>query len=160
MAVAVEQTTRREHMNIQGAIDLETRTTCMREVEKVDAISTVALLEAIEARFLKKRVIHLILDNARRHRANLVRAWLARPGCRITLIFIPSYRPRLNPIERLWLLMHKNLTHNRCFDNFPTFCTKVLNFLRREVQEKWEAFRDHVTDNFRVIESAKYRILK
>ena len=69
-AIAVEQTTGREHMNIQGAIDLETGITCMREVEKVDAISTIALFAAIEARFPTKRVIYLILDNARCHRAN------------------------------------------------------------------------------------------
>jgi transposase len=160
MAVAVEQTTGREHMNIQGAIDLETGTTCMREVEKVDAISTIALLEAIEARFPKKRVIYVIVDNARCHRANLVKAWLARPGCRVTLMFIPPYCPHLNPIERLWLLMHKNLIHNRCFDDFRTFCIKINHFLRREVQEQWNNFCDQVTDNFRIIEPARYRILK
>jgi len=159
-AVAVEQTTGREHMNIQGAIDLETDATCMREVEKVDAISTIALFAAIQARFPTKRVIYLVLDNARCHRANLVKAWLAAPGCRIRPIFIPPYCPHLNPIERLWLLMHKNLIHNRCFDNFRTFCTKLLTFLRREVQEQWETFCDQVTDNFRVIEPAKYRIIK
>ena len=46
--------------------------------------------------------IHVFLDNARYHHAKLVRQWLARPGCRIKLHFIPSYCPHLNPIERLW----------------------------------------------------------
>jgi len=41
-----------------------------------------------------------------------VQEWLARPGCRIKLHFIPSYCPHLNPIERLWGLMHRNVTHN------------------------------------------------
>jgi transposase len=40
---------------------------------------------------------------------------LARPGCRIKLHFIPSYCPHLNPIERLWGLMHSK----RPF--YPTF---------------------------------------
>jgi transposase len=44
----------------------------------------------------------------------LVQAWLTRPGCRVELHFIPTYCPHLDPIERLWGLMHKHVTHNRC----------------------------------------------
>jgi transposase len=54
-------------------------------------------------------LIHVFLDNARYHHAKLVQQWLARPGCRIKLHFIPSYCPHLNPIERLWGLMQRNL---------------------------------------------------
>ncbi|PZR88703.1 MAG: hypothetical protein DLM68_07105 [Hyphomicrobiales bacterium] len=46
-------------------------------------------------------LIHVFLNNARYHHAKMVREWLARPGCRITLHFIPPYCPHLNPIERL-----------------------------------------------------------
>ena len=42
VAIAVEQTTGREHVNIQGAIDLHTGTTCVLEVPSVDATSTIA----------------------------------------------------------------------------------------------------------------------
>jgi DDE superfamily endonuclease len=41
-----------------------------------------------------------------------VQEWLAQPGRRVTLHFIPAYCPHLNPIERLWGLMHKHLTQN------------------------------------------------
>jgi len=160
VAVAVEQTTGREHVNIQGAIDLETGTTCILDVDKVDASSTIALFEAIEARFPKKRVIHLTMDNARCHHANLVKAWLSRPECRIRLIFIPPYCPHLNPIERLWLLMHKTLTHNRCFNSFKAFRSKLLTFLRYDVPEKWDVFCDQITDNFQIRDPAQFRILK
>jgi transposase len=60
------------------------------------------LLRAIEAMYPGKRLIHLFVDNARYHHAKLVQAWLARPGCRIKLHFIPTYCPHLDPIERLW----------------------------------------------------------
>jgi hypothetical protein len=39
------------------------------------------------------RAMNIFLDNARYHHAKLVRQWLARPGCRIKLHFIPSYCP-------------------------------------------------------------------
>lgn len=40
------------------------------------------------------------------------------PGRRIQLHFIPAYCPHLNPIERLWGVMHKSLTANSITDNF------------------------------------------
>ena len=158
MAVAVEQTTGREHVNIQGAIDLESGTTCVREAPVVDAENTVALLETIEARFPEKRVIHVMVDNARCHRAKLVRAWLSRPICRIRLHFIPPYCAHLNPIERLWLLMHKMLTHNRRAESFGKFRAGALIFLRHEVPRNWASFCDQVTDNFRIRDPAQYQM--
>ena len=112
--LAIEQTSGRQRINIHGAIDLETGQTRMIEVETVDAASTITLLEAIEALYPLLALIHVFLDNARYHHAKLVQEWLARPGCRIKLHFIPSYCPHLNPIERLWGLMHRNVTHNKC----------------------------------------------
>jgi hypothetical protein len=47
--------------------------------------------------------MRVVLDNAHYHHAKLMRKWLTRPGCRIEPHFIPSYCPRLNPIERLRL---------------------------------------------------------
>jgi hypothetical protein len=38
------------------------------------------------------------------------RAGLAQPGRRIKLHFIPPYCPHLNPIERLWGVMHRHVT--------------------------------------------------
>jgi hypothetical protein len=53
------------------------------------------------------------LDNARYHHAQLVQQWLAQRGRRIRLRFIPVYCPHLDPIERLWGLMHRHTTHNK-----------------------------------------------
>jgi DDE superfamily endonuclease len=102
----------RDRLNVHGAIDLETGQTVMKDVLVVDAVSTIMLLMAIEAMYPGKRVIHVFLDNARYHHAKLVQAWLAEPDRRIKLHFIPTYCPHLNPIERLWGLMHKHITHN------------------------------------------------
>ena len=131
--IAVEQTSGRQRLNIHGAVDLETGQTRMLEAVTVDAISTIMLLTAIEAMYPGKRLIHLFLDNARYHHAKLVQAWLARPECRIKLHFVPAYCPHLNPIERLWGLMHKHITHNRCYERFADFRDAMLTLLREEV---------------------------
>jgi transposase len=95
--------------------------------------------------------IHLFLDNARYHHAKLVREWLSRPGCRFKLHFLPTYCPHLNPIERLWAVMHKNVMHNQCHETRGEFADAALHFLRVEVPRRWAEFRSSVTDNFRII---------
>jgi transposase len=157
--VAVEQTSGRQRLNIHGAIDLETGQTRMLEAATVDAVSTIALLTAIEAAYPEKRVIHLFLDNARYHHAKQVQAWLARPDCRMQLHFVPAYCPHLNPIERLWGLMHKHITHNKCYARFVDFRDAMLAFLRDEIPRKWPIYCDDVSDNFRIISPKDFRIL-
>ena len=126
--LSVPQTSGRQRLNIHGAIDLETGKTRMIEAATVNAVSTIMLLMAIKTMYPGKRLIHLFVDNARYHHAKLVQVWLARPGCRIKLHFIPAYCPHLDPIERLWGLMHKHVTHNRCHATFADFKAAVLSF--------------------------------
>ena len=159
VAVAVEQSSGRDRLNIHGAIDLETGQTIMKDVLSVDALSTVLLLTAIETLYPGMRLIHVFLDNARYHHAKLVQAWLAMPGRRIRLHFVPTYCPHLNPIERLWGLMHRHTTHNKCYATFKDFSGAMLTFLREDVPANWHQWRDQVTDNFRIINPTKFRIV-
>ena len=85
--------------------------------------------------------------------------WLARPGCRIRLHFIPTYCPHLDPIERLWGLMHRHITPNTCHETFRDFSGAILTFLREEVPRNWRLYCDEVTDNFRIISPKHFRIL-
>ncbi|MEJ2228961.1 MAG: IS630 family transposase, partial [Alphaproteobacteria bacterium] len=158
--LAIEQTSGRERLNIHGAIDLETGQTRMIDAETIDAASTIRLLEALEAAYPLLTMIHVFLDNAKYHHAKLVQAWLAQPGRRIQLHFIPAYCPHLNPIERLWGLMHKHVTHNKCYANSREFAGAILTFLREKVPQNWAEFCDTVTDNFRVINPKDFRVLR
>jgi len=134
-SLAIERTSGRERIDIHGAVDLETGQTRMIEADTVDAISTIQLLESLELPYPFRVYIHLFLDNPRYHPAKLVREWLSRPGCRIKLHFLPTYCPHLNPIERLWGVMHKNVTHNQCHETRGEFADAALHFLRVEVPE-------------------------
>ena len=157
--LAIEQTSGRQRINIHGAIDLATGQTRMIEVVTVDAVSTIRLLESIAALYPMLVLIHVFLDNARYHHAKLVQQWLARPGCRIKLHFIPAYCPHLNPIERLWGLMHRNVTHNKCYATCAQFADATLSFLRDKVPSNWADLCDSVTDNFRVINPKDFRVV-
>ena len=56
--------------------------------------------------------------------------WLERPDCRIELVFLPAYAPHLNAIERLWGVLHREVTHNRFHPNFRHFIDAVFDFFR------------------------------
>lgn len=158
-SLAVEQTSGRQRINIHGAIDLETGQTQILEVETVDAQSTIQLLASIEGMYPTMARIHLFLDNARYHHAKIVQDWMKAADRRIVLHFIPAYCPHLNPIERLWRVMHENITHNRCYGKFNEFCKITLSFLRERIPKNWNLFRDSVTDNFRVIFPIDFRVM-
>jgi transposase len=157
--LAIEQTSGRQRINIHGAIDLETGQTRKIEAETIDAVSTIRLLESIEALYPLLAYIHVFLDNARYHPAKLVQKWTSRPGCRIKLHFIPTYCPHLNPIERLWGVMHRNVTHNKCYETCAEFAATTLDFLRDKVPRNWADICDSVTDNFRVISPKDFRLV-
>ena len=96
--IAVAPSSGRDRVNIHGAINLETGATQMLEVPAANAESTIALLEAILDAYPLMIMIHVFLDNARYHHAQLVKKWLAQNGSRISLHFIPTYSPHLNPL--------------------------------------------------------------
>jgi transposase len=81
----------------------------------VDGDSAVQLLAKIEANNPSKSLVHVIWDNAAYHRCAAVKKWLSRLKCRIHLIQLPAYCPHLNPIERLWAVLHAHVTHNRFY---------------------------------------------
>ena len=156
---AVPANTGRRRVNIHGALCLETFDCPFVEAEKIDADTTIALFERLEANNKDKRTVHVILDNARYHHAAKVRQWLERPGCKINIIWLPSYAPHLNSIERLWGVMHKYITHNKYYRTYNEFAEAILEFLRETIPKEWKNFRDTVTDNFRVISPADCKIV-
>ena len=55
----------------------------------------------------------MVLDNVQFHHAKRLQPILERYRHRMELIFLPPYSPDLNPVERVWWLMRKQITHNR-----------------------------------------------
>ena len=67
--------------------------------EAFDADKLIEFLAALVKDAGKK--VFLILDNLRVHHSRLVKAWVAERADQIELFYLPSYRPQLNPQERL-----------------------------------------------------------
>ncbi|MCP4009772.1 MAG: IS630 family transposase [Proteobacteria bacterium] len=156
---AIAATSGRKRVNIHGVLNLEDGLFRFVEAEKINAETTRQLLQKLEVAYPSKRIIHVFLDNARYHHAKVLQPWLKAPKRRIKLHFLPTYAPHLNPIERLWGVMHRNVTHNRHYAHFNDFTEAILNFFRKTLPKKWLEFRDTVSDNFRVITDDNYQLI-
>jgi transposase len=157
--VAVRRTTGRKRLNLHGALCLEDFDCQIIEGDTISAETTVRLLERLSARHADKSRIHVFLDNARYHHAKDVKAWLAQPDCRVELHFLPPYAPNLNAIERLWAVMHRNVTHNRYYPTETEFIQAVTMFFKVTLPNRWRDFRNTVTDNFHVIHPEDFRVV-
>ena len=157
--IALKATSGRKRLNIQGALDLETFQFTFVESEKINAQTTRQMLEKLEAKNPTMTAIHVFLDNARYHHAKVLQPWLESSKRRVSLHFLPPYAPHLNPIERLWGLMHKWVTHNQHYATFNKFTEAILQFFRKTLPANWKNFRDTVSDNFRIISHDKYKII-
>jgi transposase len=71
----------------------------------------------------------IILDNFRIHKAKAVQAWLHTHRAQLRLYFLPTYSPRLNPIERVWRHFRRNVTDNFYFGTLPRLMVAVKAFL-------------------------------
>jgi transposase len=71
----------------------------------------------------------LVIDNAPWHRGQVVIDALA-DNPHMELYRLPSYSPKLNPIERFWKVLRRRATHNRLFDNLAELQASVRNSLR------------------------------
>ena len=67
----------------------------------------------------KQLPITLILDNARYQKCKLVRRYARVLG--IELLYLPSYSPQLNLIERLWKYVKRTCLYARYYDSFDKF---------------------------------------
>jgi transposase len=72
-----------------------------------------ALLEAVETAYPARHYdrIYVVVDNYKIHKAQAVEQWLTAPR-RVELVFLPTYCPKANPIERLFGDTHHKVTRN------------------------------------------------
>jgi transposase len=63
--------------------------------------------------------LYLILDNAKWHHSKDLKDFFETNRDRLVLIYLPAYSPELNPIERVWRIARRLVTHNRYFPSIP-----------------------------------------
>jgi transposase len=69
----------------------------------------------------------IVLDNARYQRCQRVKEHAASLG--IELLFLPSYSPNLNLIERLWKFVKKQCLYSKYYEKFDLFKQAISDCL-------------------------------
>ena len=118
----------RKRYNVPGAINAVTRQlVSVSNDTYINAGSVCELLHKIRNIVGEIIPITLIMDNARYQRCDPVKN-LAEE-LKIKLLFLPSYSPNLNLIERLWKWVKKdclNCKYYECFDEFKNAINQSL----------------------------------
>ncbi len=96
----------------------------------------------------------LVLDNARYQRCAAVEAEAKRWG--IVLLFLPSYSPNLNVIERLWRFTKKKALRGKHYADFATFRAAIDECLNRIPTDHREALASLMTLKFQTFDSDSF----
>jgi len=86
----------------------------------INALSVIELLEKIREKHKNDTIpISVFLDNAKYQHCKAVKNRADELG--IELMFLPSYSPNLNLIERLWKWLKKDCLNCKYYDEFEKF---------------------------------------
>ena len=124
----IPTTSGRERINLHGAMNTETLEVTVIESETVNEESTIQLLEMLENKYFLAVTIFVILDNAKYHFSGKVQEFLKKS--RIKLVFLPSYSPNLNLIERLWKFFKNKVLYNSYYKTIDDFRKSCIKFFR------------------------------
>ena len=96
--------------------------------------------------------ITLVLDNARYQHNAAVKALATQLD--ITLLFLPSYSPNLNLIERLWKFIERRTLYGRYHPKFADFQAAIQEILDGIPTTYAEQLETLMTLNFQQFEDA------
>jgi transposase len=117
----------RQRFNVLGAWNAVTRE--LIAVTNTTVVNTETMCELLRkiAALGLAGPITLVLDNARYQHNAAVKALAKQLG--ITLLFLPSYSPNLNLIERLWKFIKRRSLYGRYHPTFAAFQAAIQETL-------------------------------
>ena len=141
----------RQRFNVLGAWNAVTHE--LIAVTNTTAVNTETMCELLRkmAALGLTGPITLVLDNARYQRNAAVQALAEQLG--ITLLFLPSYSPNLNLIERLWKFIKRRALYGRYHPTFAEFRAAIQETLDGLPTTHAEPLKTLMTLNFQQLEN-------
>jgi len=118
----------RNRINVLGTVHAITKEVfTMSNTTYISADTIIDFLKKIKELYVDLPIT-IVLDNARYQHCQLVEDTAKKMG--ITLLFLPSYSPNLNIIERLWKITKKKVLYAKYYDTPEKFHDAITNFFR------------------------------
>ena len=102
----------------------------------------------------KSKPTALVLDNARYQHCKKVMAEAERLG--IQLLFLPSYSPNLNVIERLWKFTKAKALRGKHYNDFALFQRAIEECLDKTATGYAAEMKSLMTLNFQTFDKASF----
>ncbi len=145
----------RQRYNVLGAIDAVTHQLITECNDKyINAQSVCSLLLKI-ATLQIKVPITMVMDNARYQHCELVQNYAKELN--IELLFLPSYSPNLNLIERVWKWVKKDCLYCKYYEKFDCFKFAIDSSLSKIGQPEYKKEFDSLLNlKFQMFSKSQY----
>jgi len=136
----------RQRFNVLGAWNAVTRE--LISVTNTTVVNTETMCELLRkiATLGLAGPVTLVLDNARYQRNAVVQALAVE--LEISLLFLPSYSPNLNLIERLWKFIKRRAVYGRYHPAFQEFQAAIQETIAGLQSQHAESLKSLMTLNF------------
>jgi transposase len=136
----IKAKTGRDRVNTIGAYGLYNQQAILEQYDNtINAESILDFVKKVQQQYKNQDInnIHIILDNARVHHANIVQDWIKSNENQqasqnnlptIQFKFLPPYSPNLNKIEPFWKYLKKQIA-NKFYPSFRDFKQAINDFI-------------------------------
>jgi len=151
MRLCIRAASGRKRFNVLGALHaVSHRLIRVSNHSYINAVSVCDLLRAV-AEASVGLPITLVLDNARYQKCALVQD-LAR-SLKIQLLYLPSYSPNLNLIERVWKFVKKECLQSREHADYEAFTAAIEKCLGQLATKHKKDMNSLLTHKFQMFDS-------
>jgi transposase len=148
----VKTSSGRKRYNVLGALNfISKKIETVTNDSYITSTQVVEMLEKLAKSFVKP--IKIILDNVRYQRCAVVIEKAAELG--IELVFLPTYSPNLNLIERIWKIVKSKVLNSAYYETFGGFCDNIFECVDTLHEKCAAEMASSVTQNFQIIEHSQ-----